>query len=121
MVLCLPATPLGLALQVGASLATGNRASVVLPPALAGALAALPEDLAALVAEAAPDAPADIALHEGGADALRTTALALAARSGPLVALHGTQAALEWLVQERVVSTNTAAAGGNASLMLLTD
>ena len=33
-VLCLPATALGLALQVGAALATGNRALVALPPGL---------------------------------------------------------------------------------------
>ena len=79
--------------------------------------------------EAGPGAAAAVALHEGDADALRDTAVALAAREGPLVAVHGASSAglrdgserypLEWLVQERSISVNTAAAGGNAGLMML--
>ena len=45
-VLCLPATMAGLALQIGAALACGNRALVALPPGLQEALAALPEQSA---------------------------------------------------------------------------
>jgi RHH-type proline utilization regulon transcriptional repressor/proline dehydrogenase/delta 1-pyrroline-5-carboxylate dehydrogenase len=124
-VLCLPATEFGLALQVGAALATGNRALVALP----GALEGLPEGLRDLVVEDEAGTTAAAALHEGDADALRDAAIALAAREGPLVALHGASSQgladgsesypLEWLVRERSVSTNTAAAGGNASLMTL--
>ena len=85
---------------------------------------------AALVVEDAGGAAASVALHEGDADGLRAAAIALAAREGALVALHGASShglrdgsedyPLEWLVQERSVSVNTAAAGGNAGLMTLT-
>ena len=128
-VLCLPATALGLALQVGAVLATGNRALVALPAGLQGALDGLPETLrGAVAAEPAAGIPA-AALHEGDPDGLRAAAMALAAGEGVLVAVHGASSAglqdgtehypLEWLVQERSVSVNTAAAGGNAGLMTL--
>ncbi len=128
-VLCLPSSALGLALQVGAALATGNRALVALPAALRGALDDLPEGVRGLVVEDAGGASASVALHEGDADGLREAAIALAAREGPLVALHGASSQglrdgsefypLEFLVQERSVSVNTAAAGGNANLMTL--
>jgi RHH-type proline utilization regulon transcriptional repressor/proline dehydrogenase/delta 1-pyrroline-5-carboxylate dehydrogenase len=128
-VLCLPATELGLALQVAAALATGNRALVRLPADLRGALEGLPDGLRGLVVEDETGATAAVALHEGDADALRDTAMVLAARDGPLVGVHGASAQglrdgvevypLEWLVQERSISVNTAAAGGNASLMTL--
>ncbi len=128
-VLCLPATALGLGVQVGAALATGNRALVAIPAGLRGALDDLPETLRGLVVEDAAGATAAVALHEGDADGLRTAAMALAAREGPLVAVHGATSRglrdgaesypLEWLVQERSVSVNTAAAGGNAGLMTL--
>jgi RHH-type transcriptional regulator, proline utilization regulon repressor / proline dehydrogenase / delta 1-pyrroline-5-carboxylate dehydrogenase len=53
-------------------------------------------------------------------------ATVLAARPGPIIQLHAfSTAALEagalynpaWLAHERVISINTAAAGGNAALM----
>ena len=68
-------------------------------------------------------------LFEGDGDALHAVNQAVAARPGPLVPVHGvTRAALaagpagyalEWLLLERSVSTNTTAAGGNASLMTI--
>jgi len=120
-VLCLPATALGLAVQVGAALATGNRALVALSAGLRGALDGLPEGLRGFVVEDATGATAAVALHEGDPDGLRQAAMALAAREGPLVTLYGAslqdEYPLEWLVQERSVSVNTAAAGGNAGLM----
>ncbi len=69
------------------------------------------------------DVPLDAALHAGAAASLQAAARALAARPGPMVGL--TQAApdgsvpLERLVFERSLSVNTAAAGGNASLMTI--
>lgn len=69
------------------------------------------------------DVPLDAALHAGPGASLRAAARALAARPGPMVGL--TQAApdgsvpLERLVVERSLSVNTAAAGGNASLMTI--
>ena len=44
----------------------------------------------------------------------------LAARPGPIVRLLGNcEMRLDWLVREQAVAINTAAAGGNASLMTI--
>lgn len=65
-------------------------------------------------------------LFEGDGDALCRLAQRQAAVSPVIVPIHGLTSAalaagktypLEWLVAERSISTNTAAAGGNASLM----
>ncbi|MDE8347352.1 MAG: L-glutamate gamma-semialdehyde dehydrogenase, partial [Acidocella sp.] len=73
------------------------------------------------------DEPA-AALLEGDAAAVKHLARALAARTGPIIPLFAlTPAAIAagaaynpvWLMAERVVTTNTTAAGGNASLMAL--
>jgi len=66
----------------------------------------------------------DAVLHHGDADALRAVCQALAQRPGPIVGVTGlptgaTDVPLERLVHERSVSVNTAAAGGNASLMTI--
>lgn len=117
-VLCRPVTAAGLAAQVTAALATGNRALVTAPPALRWLLAGLHGKLSARVLAADAGAPAAAALIEG--DAVERLALqrALAARPGPIVPMH-LGAPLEWLVRERAVCVNTAAAGGNASLMAI--
>ncbi|MBV1704997.1 MAG: hypothetical protein KGQ28_09340, partial [Hyphomicrobiales bacterium] len=74
----------------------------------------------------APDLCA--AMIEGGADAVGSLLARMAARAGRIVQVQslaparraaGEDYALNWLVEERAVSTNTAAAGGNASLMSL--
>ncbi len=61
------------------------------------------------------------ALFSGTREGLLALEAMLAARPGPLVAVHVRDGdgryPLEWLVTERCVSTNTAAAGGNAHLM----
>ncbi|MEW6256340.1 MAG: trifunctional transcriptional regulator/proline dehydrogenase/L-glutamate gamma-semialdehyde dehydrogenase [Pseudomonadota bacterium] len=130
-VLCRPATALGLALQVGAALATGNRALVEAPAGLREVLAALPAplmDRVRLLDGAGEGAECDAILFEGDSDALLALDREAAQREGPIVAVHGLAPGevvagadypLEWLFHERVVSTNTAAAGGNASLMAL--
>ncbi len=65
----------------------------------------------------------DAVLLHGSAAALRKAAATLAQRPGPLVPLTGLvpgeAVPLERLVLERSLSINTAAAGGNASLMTL--
>jgi RHH-type proline utilization regulon transcriptional repressor/proline dehydrogenase/delta 1-pyrroline-5-carboxylate dehydrogenase len=66
----------------------------------------------------------DAALQHGTRDELLATAAALARRPGPVVALAGLvpgalAVPIERLVVERALSINTAAAGGNASLMTL--
>jgi RHH-type proline utilization regulon transcriptional repressor/proline dehydrogenase/delta 1-pyrroline-5-carboxylate dehydrogenase len=64
----------------------------------------------------------DAVLHHGTAESLREAAAAVAARAGPIVGVHafapGEDAMpFERLMVERVVSVNTTAAGGNATLM----
>jgi RHH-type proline utilization regulon transcriptional repressor/proline dehydrogenase/delta 1-pyrroline-5-carboxylate dehydrogenase len=69
---------------------------------------------------ASPGAPIAAFLFEGESDALRAF-LQRAAQHAPAVqpiyVASGGDYPLEGLVRERSVSTNTAAAGGNASLM----
>ncbi len=91
--------------QIDAAMATGNRAVV---------LGSLPEFAAAAF---------DVVLFEGEDDALIALARELAEREGPIITLYrsrpGEPYRLDGLVRERSISTNTAAAGGNASLMTI--
>jgi RHH-type transcriptional regulator, proline utilization regulon repressor / proline dehydrogenase / delta 1-pyrroline-5-carboxylate dehydrogenase len=125
-VLCVAETPQGLALQVAAALRAGNRVLVDasspqdlvkgLPPALAKAIELVPDR-----------GRGDAVLLEGDADKVLALAADLAGRSGPIVPLQAARSAdlagphnpyrEEWLLHERAISINTAAAGGNASLM----
>jgi RHH-type proline utilization regulon transcriptional repressor/proline dehydrogenase/delta 1-pyrroline-5-carboxylate dehydrogenase len=66
----------------------------------------------------------DAVLHHGDPGTLQAVSLALAQRPGPIVAVTALASAdhhiaLERLVIERSLSINTAAAGGNASLMTI--
>ena len=66
----------------------------------------------------------DAVLHHGDADSLAATCRVIAQRPGPIVGVTGLQPGggdvpLTRLVLERAVSVNTAAAGGNASLMTM--
>jgi RHH-type proline utilization regulon transcriptional repressor/proline dehydrogenase/delta 1-pyrroline-5-carboxylate dehydrogenase len=65
----------------------------------------------------------DAVLHAGPADGLRELLQALAARPGAIVGVNSLQGdgmlPLERLMIERSLSINTAAAGGNASLMTI--
>ena len=130
-VLCVPTTEFGLLAQVGAALATGNAARVQAP---AAALAGLPAELRARVAvaesyDAAVAASCAAVLFEGDGDALRELAQEVTGLDGPIrpafgVAPDALRAGaedfrLDLLVAERSVSTNTAAAGGNANLMAI--
>jgi RHH-type proline utilization regulon transcriptional repressor/proline dehydrogenase/delta 1-pyrroline-5-carboxylate dehydrogenase len=72
----------------------------------------------------AAEARFDAVLHHGSGDELLHIAAVLASRAGPLVGVEGTRPGetalpLERLVVERALSVNTAAAGGNATLMTL--
>ncbi len=106
-VLCRAATPAALRLRIAAALATGNR--VLVDPAVLGTL---PDGIAA-----ADDGTADHVLFDGDAAAFATLDRQMAARDGPLVAVQ-CGLALHRLVLERSVSINTAAAGGNAELIM---
>ncbi len=108
-------------LQLAACLATGNRARFKRPDLL-------PEGLPALVAArldmAGGDAIAgcDAVLFEGSPDARRCLTRAVAGADGairPIIVARGGLYPLDMLAIEHSISTNTAAAGGNASLMSL--
>jgi RHH-type proline utilization regulon transcriptional repressor/proline dehydrogenase/delta 1-pyrroline-5-carboxylate dehydrogenase len=119
-VACVAADQASLLRQVGAALATGNRA-LIAPGTLAG-LPDLPAGLAAWVHQDAAE-NADAVLFAGAPSDGRALNQRMAARAGAIVPVHvvrpdGTYP-LEWLVREVVVSTNTAAAGGNASLLMI--
>ncbi len=66
----------------------------------------------------------DVALHQGSESELKRVSALLARRDGPIVSLRRFSAEqasmpLEALMVERAISTNTTAAGGNASLMTI--
>jgi RHH-type proline utilization regulon transcriptional repressor/proline dehydrogenase/delta 1-pyrroline-5-carboxylate dehydrogenase len=117
-ILVLPRTEPGLLHRLGAVLATGNVAVI------GGAVR--PDDLPASVASHTVfTADWQVEQHIAGvlveADAadLVTVATAMAGRDGPIVPVQGENIDLDLLVEEVAVSINTAAAGGNASLMAL--
>ncbi|MCD2514254.1 bifunctional proline dehydrogenase/L-glutamate gamma-semialdehyde dehydrogenase PutA [Comamonas endophytica] len=128
--LCLSSTPEGALWLLAAVLAVGGHA--VWPAELAALHARLPAPVARHLllvsdwAQALADrrVRVDAVLHAGPAESLLPLQQRLAARAGALPALihvddDGAPVPLERLLIERVVSTNTAAAGGNASLMAL--
>ena len=122
-VLCAGPGPRDVLRQIGAALATGNKA-VVQAGSLAG-VTGLPAPLQGRVVETTGPAGDGVCaiLFDGGTHALSACCKQAAGRPGPIVPVYAAQAGgyhpLEWLVQERCVSTNTTAAGGNANLMML--
>ncbi len=123
-VLALAQSEAGLMQQFAAIVATGN--TMVVEAAAHKTLATLPPELARLVdvtkdwrAEPALDA----ILFEGPAEELGKVLRAAAMREGPIVPVitPGSDGGydLNRLLEEKVVSVNTAAAGGNASLMTI--
>ena len=128
-VLCLPHDAEALCRQVAAALVTGNRAAVLPPPDATNMLGVLPAALREHVRIVRDPAEAvfDAVLFEGDSDALTHWMRKFDVLEGPVVPVHALprRAAavedypLEFLVHERSISTNTAAAGGNASLMTI--
>ena len=125
-VLCLAASDRDRLVQLAAVLSVGAHAVWA---ADAGALfARLPvtvRDRVTVTADwASPATRFDAAIHHGSIAELASVCRALAERPGPIVGVQGlrpgeTDVALERLVVERSLSINTAAAGGNATLMTL--
>jgi RHH-type proline utilization regulon transcriptional repressor/proline dehydrogenase/delta 1-pyrroline-5-carboxylate dehydrogenase len=122
-VLCLGgARPEAMLDQVGAALLAGNVALLGVDVAWPEAL---PASLATWVRRAAPgEAETATAVLAGGdAARLRQIQAALASRPGPIIPLVTPDSAGAYapdlLMLERCTSTNLAAAGGNASLMML--
>jgi RHH-type proline utilization regulon transcriptional repressor/proline dehydrogenase/delta 1-pyrroline-5-carboxylate dehydrogenase len=131
-VLCVAATQDGVRAQWAAVQATGNRALFVdndAARAFVQGMEATQRDRITLITDEEIDtADYQAVLFEGDSDALRVLGRRVAARPGPIVPVQGlsTDAAtqgqgyvLDRLVAERSISVNTAAAGGNASLMTI--
>ncbi|MGJ7580506.1 trifunctional transcriptional regulator/proline dehydrogenase/L-glutamate gamma-semialdehyde dehydrogenase [Variovorax sp. RHLX14] len=134
-VLCLAAADADLLCQLAAVLAVGARPAwpdAAAPRALAARLPMKVRDAirwvrwAASADGATPESDADgdftAVIHHGDSDQLRAVSERLAERPGPIVGLQGLAPGeagivLERLLIERSLSVNTAAAGGNASLM----
>ncbi|MCE1250098.1 MAG: trifunctional transcriptional regulator/proline dehydrogenase/L-glutamate gamma-semialdehyde dehydrogenase [Comamonadaceae bacterium] len=137
----LPRSALGLVYQVAAALASGNPCHVVLPAGesacaeLWQALRASAGDAgvawlhsAEMAALADAGQPVAALLFEGDGDALQHVGQTLAQRAGALVRIDSRssdelRAGLGYdqaaLCHEQSISTNTAAAGGNAQLMTM--
>ncbi|MEI4980340.1 trifunctional transcriptional regulator/proline dehydrogenase/L-glutamate gamma-semialdehyde dehydrogenase [Aeromonas caviae] len=131
-VLCLAQEKADLLAQLAACLAVGSK--VLLPDdaqtrALLSSLPTEARDPIALVADwATGETDFDALLHHGDSDQLREVsklaAARQAARNGAIIGVHGlhrgeTDIPLERLLIEHALSVNTAAAGGNASLMTI--
>ncbi|WP_457791609.1 trifunctional transcriptional regulator/proline dehydrogenase/L-glutamate gamma-semialdehyde dehydrogenase [Pseudomonas syringae] len=127
-VLCLADDENDLLTQLAAVLAVGSSALWPETDISKPLFARLPKEVQArikLVPDWAKDEVAiDAVLHHGDSDQLRAICQQIAQRSGAIVGVNGlshgeTNVPLERLVIERALSVNTAAAGGNASLMTI--
>jgi RHH-type proline utilization regulon transcriptional repressor/proline dehydrogenase/delta 1-pyrroline-5-carboxylate dehydrogenase len=127
-VLCLADSEADLQAQLAAVLAVGSSALFEDNEPGRSLRARLPRDVQAKVKLVADwhkdDVAFDAVLHHGDSDQLRAICEQVAKRAGAIVGVQGLssgdhQIALERLVIERAVSVNTAAAGGNASLMTI--
>jgi RHH-type proline utilization regulon transcriptional repressor/proline dehydrogenase/delta 1-pyrroline-5-carboxylate dehydrogenase len=127
-VLCLAEDETDLLTQLAAVMAVGSTAIVPDNEQSKPLYKRLPKDVQArvkLVGDWNKDEVViDAVLHHGDSDQLRAICEQVALRSGAIVGVHGlskgeTGIALERLVIERALSVNTAAAGGNASLMTI--
>ncbi|WP_291467860.1 L-glutamate gamma-semialdehyde dehydrogenase, partial [Acidovorax sp.] len=126
-VLCLAHNVDDLLVQTAAVLASGGTA--LWPHAHAGLRAKLPTHVQAQVmlqdnALSDGSVALDAVLHHGDAHSLQAVCTTLARRPGPIVGVTALQPGaadipLERLLIERALSVNTAAAGGNASLMTI--
>ncbi|MDR0996439.1 MAG: trifunctional transcriptional regulator/proline dehydrogenase/L-glutamate gamma-semialdehyde dehydrogenase [Zoogloeaceae bacterium] len=123
-VLCLASCEADALRQLAAVLAVGSTALWPNDPMHQTLFADLPEAVRARIqlADKPLDEDFDAALFHGAAEALRNLSRQLAEKDGPIIGLQGfapggQEIVLERLLIERSISINTAAAGGNASLM----
>lgn len=125
-VLCLAEERADLLAQLAAVLSVGSRALVL--QAQSELVTSLPKEVQKridLIADwAATDSAFDAILHHGDSDQLRAVCEQASQRKGAIVGVTGlnrgeTDIPLERLLIERALSVNTAAAGGNASLMTI--
>jgi RHH-type transcriptional regulator, proline utilization regulon repressor / proline dehydrogenase / delta 1-pyrroline-5-carboxylate dehydrogenase len=125
-VLCLASDDHDRLVQLAAVLATGSRA--IWPAAARGLFEQLPAEVQAHVALATdpfgPEVAYECALLHGTIEELADVQRQLSRRNGPVVGVERLAPSeidipLERLVVERALSVNTAAAGGNATLMTI--
>jgi RHH-type proline utilization regulon transcriptional repressor/proline dehydrogenase/delta 1-pyrroline-5-carboxylate dehydrogenase len=129
LIAALGRTEAGLMVQVGAILATGNTVLLETSHPARGVLNDLPREIATAIHTAETlDDVRDLrgVLFEGDAEALLALDRRLAERDGPIIQVQAVTPAglaagddydLNRMLEECSISTNTAAAGGNASLM----
>ncbi|MHC8287022.1 trifunctional transcriptional regulator/proline dehydrogenase/L-glutamate gamma-semialdehyde dehydrogenase [Pseudomonas sp. XS1P51] len=127
-VLCLAETEADLLAQLAAVLAVGSKALWVENALTCSLLNKLPSKIQKWVTTVTDwttgGAEFDAVLHHGHSDQLRQVCERVSVRPGAIISVHGLSSGerdipLERLVIERAVSVNTAAAGGNASLMTI--
>lgn len=131
-VLCMAASKAGVLLQRQACADTGNRAVFLDTPAvrhIAGGLAdSMVQSLDYVPVDFIESGAYDAVLFEGDGDELCALNKTVASRTGPIIPVQGLSTddigngmryTLVPLVREVSVSVNTAAAGGNASLMMV--
>ncbi|MGB3425943.1 MAG: trifunctional transcriptional regulator/proline dehydrogenase/L-glutamate gamma-semialdehyde dehydrogenase [Castellaniella sp.] len=129
-VLCHAASAAGAQAQLDACQRTGNEMLWVDHPEVRAFHAAHPSGAAVrwVAADAAVPADFQAVLYEGDSDGLQALTRAIVGRPGPIVPVLARRAdelsagrayPLEMLVREVSVCVNTAAAGGNASLMMV--
>jgi RHH-type proline utilization regulon transcriptional repressor/proline dehydrogenase/delta 1-pyrroline-5-carboxylate dehydrogenase len=125
VILCHAALEETAIVQIACALSTGNRA-VLGGSAAQATFDALPPLLRADIGLASEPTPVDVVLTDREGDALLALLRDVASTSGPIASVFSLSAIevrqgrhwpLDWLLNERVVSVNTTAAGGNASLM----
>ena len=124
-ILCLAASERDLLMQLALALALGARALWPRDALAQAALKRLPRTVQneiRLDDWTSAKSDFDAVVHHGSPQERIDIARKIAARDGPIVSIHGFAPgeppfAIERLLVERVVTVNTAAAGGNASLM----
>ncbi|MCF3640460.1 trifunctional transcriptional regulator/proline dehydrogenase/L-glutamate gamma-semialdehyde dehydrogenase [Rhizobium sp. TRM95111] len=125
-VAALATVPEELLVEIGAILATGNEAVVEAGNPAAAALDDLPVGVSRrirMVADWTAEPGLSVVLFEGDADTLAAIGKQAAARDGAIVPVYPRLPAGDYplvrLLEERSVSINTTAAGGNANLMTI--
>ncbi|BEV46823.1 hypothetical protein CRBSH125_30060 [Afipia carboxidovorans] len=131
-ILLVPATEAGLRRQTAVTLATGNQLVIDAVSEFQNKLQGLPASVAARVSWTSDwqaDGPFAGALIEGDAARVLAVNQRIAALPGPLVLVQSATTeeiacdpdayCVNWLLEEVSTSINTAAAGGNASLMAI--
>lgn len=127
-VLCLAEDDADRLVQLAAVLSVGSTAVWLAGEKSENLRASLPLEVQQAVASAqdwrAATVHFDVVLHHGSSSSLREVNQILASRAGPIVSVRAFEpgdwdVSLEGLIVERALSVNTAAAGGNASLMTI--